>query len=332
MNTLSAHLSSTVAVLASAILLSSCGGSGAISDAPSAPSAVHPDHGKTWVSPDAKRTAQLVFTSDEANDDVDIFSLPGFKLKGTVTGFDEPQGMCSGTSGGSGNVWVANTGTEQMIELSRTGQKLATITDASGYPVSCAVDPKTGDLAVFNIFNFTGAGVIDLYSCPSCMPKVLTIPNFYYYYFGNYDPKGDLFVDGKNTSGTFLLGEVPAGDTTGAGVTITGGTIYFPGMVQWYAPGSYLAVGDQLCGDAETFCLYSVQISGSHGTITGKTTFSNPSGSEACTVSGELDPAAEKYLVATGCGVLGRWHYPAGGKPKNSIASNDFGVAISVKK
>ena len=43
------------------------------------------------------------------------------------------------------------------------------------------------DLAVFYIFDISGAGGAYVYSCPSCKPAVLTIPSFYYYYFGAYD-------------------------------------------------------------------------------------------------------------------------------------------------
>jgi hypothetical protein len=326
MRTSSAWLSSAVAIVAPAVLLSSCGGSGAISNAPSAPSAVR-DRGKTRVSPDAKRASQLVFTVDYAYDDINIFSLRDFKLKGTVTGFSEPQGMCSGTSG---DVWVANTGTEQMLEYTPAGKEIASLTDSVGYPVGCAVD-KAGDLAVTDIFGFSGAGQVLLYKHATGTPTELSNASQYYYYSDGFDTSSNLYVSGRDSSGSYVLSECAAGGTSCTTITISGGTIYFPGMVQWYTPGGYLAVGDGLCGDEESFCLYWVKISGSEGKIIGKTTFLGPSGTELCAVGGELDPPAEKYLIATGCGVLGRWHYPAGGKPKNSIVSDDEGVAISVK-
>jgi hypothetical protein len=350
----------SVAIAAAAVLLSSCSSPGGSSNSPSTlqpaspgtrlsvlrsltsaavvpPKTVHPDRRKSWISRDADGVPRWAFVSDVGTDDVDMYSLPDFKLKGTITGFNEPQGMCSD----KGNVWVANTGTEQVMELSRTGKVLATIDDSVGYPVGCAYDPATGDLAVTNIFGFEGAGQILVYPSPSSTPKELAIANGYYYYFAGYDTKGDLFVSGKNSSGDFLLGEVPPGKTIGNVITISGGTIYFPGFVQWYKPGNYVAVADQLCGDTEAACVYWVQISGSEGTITGKTTFLNPSGGSVCDmVQGEIDPVFEKNLVGGDyeyCGAAptsaGRWLYPAGGEPTNYSTnfSEPIGAAISTK-
>jgi hypothetical protein len=356
-----ALLSHSVAIAAGAVLLSSCSSPGQISNSPStlqpasqgtrlsllrsltsiavvAPKTVHPDRRKSWISRDADGVPRWAFISDDGTDDIDMFSLPDLKLKGTLTGFDEPQGMCPE----KGNIWVANTGTEQVMELSRTGKVLATIDDPDGYPVGCAYDPTTGDLAVTNIFGFEGAGQILVYPSPSSTPKELAIPDQYYYYFDGYDTQGNLFVSGKNESGDFFLGEVPAGKTTGHVINISGGTIYFPGFVQWYKPGNYVAVADQLCGDTEAACVYWVQVSGSQGTITGKTTFLNSSGGQVCDmVQGELDPVFEKNLVGGDyeyCGAAptsaGRWLYPAGGEPTNyftSSLSEPIGAAISTK-
>lgn len=350
-----------LAFCAGAVLLSSCSSPGVTSSAPSAlqpasqdarasllrtltsvavvpPRAEHPDRRKSWVSRDVNGPPRWAFISDAGTNDVDMFSLPDFKLKGTITGFDEPQGMCSD----QGNIWVANTGTEQVMELSRDGKVIATINDSYGYPVGCAHDPTTGDIAVTNIFDFSGAGGILVYSCPSCAPKVLTIPGTYYFYFVGYDTKGDVFVDGKDTSEQVVVGEVPAGVARGYIIKLSGGTIYFPGLVQWYKPGGYLAVGDQLCGDTEAACIYHVQVSGSQGTIAGKTTLLNSSGGQVCDlVQGEIDPIFEKNLVGGDyeyCDYAStsedRWLYPAGGEPTNSVTSGlsePIGGAISTK-
>jgi hypothetical protein len=208
------------------------------------------------------------------------------------------------------------------------------------------VNPSNGDVAVFNIFGLTGYGGIYVFSCPSCTPALLTIPQFYYYYFGAYDTKGDVFVDGKASSNGATLGEVPAGQTTGKEITVSGsgGTIYFPGLVQWYKPGKYLVVGDQLCDDQNASCLYWVKISGSKGTIIGKTTLLGFSGEQICDlVQGVLNPVGQKNVLGSNynyCGsgpsTLNRWLYPAGGEPTNSVDYSSLysvpsGAAVSVK-
>lgn len=306
------------------------------------PVAIHPDTRKSWISPDVNRSPRLFFVSDSGTNDVDIFTLPDFVPKGTITGFSEPQGMCTGTAG---TVWVANTGTTQVMQLSRTGKLLNTINDAFGYPVSCAVNPANGDLAVLNIFDFSGAGGAFVYSCPSCTPTELTIPEFYYYYYGAYDPNGDLFVDGKNSSGSYMLGEIPSGSPTGHLITVKsrGGTIHSPVVVQWYKPSNYLVATDELCNTKNASCLDWVKISGSKGTIVGQTDLENPSGGQICgSFSVELDPLNEKNVVGVNddtCGSgsisLDRWLYPAGGVPTNSADLSSLiepiGGAISVK-
>jgi hypothetical protein len=221
---------------------------------------------------------------------------------------------------------------------------LTTINDPNGYPVSCAVDPTTGNIAVMNIFDTSGAGAIYIYTCPSCTPTTLTILNFYNYYFGGYDTNGNLFVDGRDASGNFVLGVVPAGSSSGHTIAISGGAVYFPGFVQWYKPSNYLVVDDQLCGNSTTSCLYWVQISGSTGKITGQTTLLNPSGGPICDlVQGVLNPVGEKNVVGgdynfcgSGASSLDRWLYPAGGVPTNYLnvsasGSVPIGGAISVK-
>jgi hypothetical protein len=301
--------------------------------------AVRPDGRKSWMSPDVKRTSPLAFVSDDAYDVVDVFSLPDLTLKGTITGLSEPQGMCSGSSG---NVWIADTGTEEMFEYSGAGQQIATIVDGYGYPVSCAVDLNTGDLAVTNLFDFNGAGGVYVYPCPttSCTPKELTIPNQYYYYFDGYDPNGDLFVSGKSASGTGELGEVPAGSSSGFLITISSKSPSLPGWVQWDKAKSYLALGTT-CGTAEAACVDWVKISGSKGKVIGETTLLTPQGGHVCDLTqGAIDPVRGKYLVAgdyqfcgSGSSGLNRWRYPAGGKPTNFATGLDepIGTAISVK-
>jgi hypothetical protein len=336
----SALLSPSVVIVAVAVLSSGCSSPGETSSSPSTLQPASRGAGASWVSPDVKHAAALAFVSDDAYDNVYIFSLPDLTLKGTLTGFDEPQGMCSGRSG---NIWVANTGTEQTIELSRTGKQLATIGDPDGYNVGCAFDPTTSVLAVTNIFSFEGAGEILVYSCPSCTPKAVTIPTFYYYYWTAYDPKGDLFVDGKSSSGDYLFGEVPAGSSSGFLITVSGiQGGFFPGWMQWYTPKNYLALGGQ-CGATETACISWVKVKGSKGKVIGETTLLNSQGEEQfCDLTqGAIDPVRGKYVVAGDyeyCGTattsLFSWRYPVGGKPRHSTTSGldePIGTAISVE-
>ncbi|HEY3676603.1 MAG TPA: hypothetical protein VGK84_11485, partial [Candidatus Tumulicola sp.] len=56
------------------------------------------------------------------------------------------------------------------------------------YPVGCAYDPKTGDLAVANIITTVdGAGNVAIYSKAKGSPKIYTDGSLQRMYFGAYD-------------------------------------------------------------------------------------------------------------------------------------------------
>jgi hypothetical protein len=221
------------------------------------PGPPHPDHHRSWVSPDVRKARSLLFVSDFGTYDVYIYTLPGLVLKGTLTGFYAPDGECSDKDG---NIWVTNSGTQQIFKLSRGGTILNTLN--TGFdPASCAVDPTTGNLAVTDLTG-NSAGEVLIYPNASGTPTVYTNPAQFYYDFDGYDSSGNLFVDGfafEEPGGVnlnylpFILSELPKGGSSLETINITGcahvpqcGNIYYPGMVQWYGPGNYLAVGDQL--------------------------------------------------------------------------------------
>ena len=60
-------------------------------------------------------------------------------------GFLEVQGACSDTSG---NVYFANTEESTVDEYTHNGSFVQAIADPGNYPVGCAYDKKTGDLAI----------------------------------------------------------------------------------------------------------------------------------------------------------------------------------------
>jgi hypothetical protein len=300
----------------------------------------HPDHRKSWVSPDIGKARQLLFVADAGVGDVYVYTYPSLKLKGTLTGFNEPQGECSDAKG---NVWLTVTNAYQIIKLSRSGKILKTLTDTTGYPVACAVDLKTGNLAVVNVGLSSAPGDILVYKDAKGSPKTYTDPSMPRPYFVAYDSSGNFYVDGLDASKKFILAECAVGCSSNgmSTISISGGTIYFPGFVQWYSPGNYLAVGDQSCHQI-TSCVYWVSISGSSGTITGTTNLKNSAGGPVCDVvqavifpnskitGSDIETCGRKYATATYV-----WPFSAGGSPKDSYANPDYmspeGVAISNK-
>ena len=93
---------------------------------------IKPDHHKSWVSPDVKSAHRLLFITDDSSQDVYIFTMPAMQLKGTLTGFNGPQGMCSDKQGNKFR--VVSAGTSQGLKNSRTGHLLGSVTDPSATP------------------------------------------------------------------------------------------------------------------------------------------------------------------------------------------------------
>ena len=118
------------------------------------PFRLHADRRRSWFAAElAHKQSSLLFVSDSGTADVYVYSLPALKLMATVTGFSQPQGECSDNKG---NVWIADTNAQTMYELSHHGRLVYEIKTTGAYPVSCAWDATTGDLAVMSLFNGSG--------------------------------------------------------------------------------------------------------------------------------------------------------------------------------
>ena len=315
----------------------------------SAQPAVSQRHKEAWISPDIRRIKSLLFVSDPGANAIDIFALPTLRLKGQVTGFDFPEGECSDQSG---NIWVTDEFVQQIIELSRLGEVIRTLSDPAGYPVSCSVDRTSGNLAVTNKVDLGSApGQVEIYVGASGIPDPISNPHQTLYFFDGYDNSGNLFVDGF-TAGSppiFVLSECLAGHQDCSTVKVKGAQIYYPGMVQVYASsGHYLVVGDQEChrgsGPPHT-CLYRVSISGSTGEVVDKISLDNYDAGAVCDVGqGVIYGSHDKYLAGTDneylCGstsTVNRWPFSNGGIPINystdgGALSYPVGAAVSIAK
>ncbi len=281
----------------------------------------------------------LLFVSDSTTAMVYIYQLSTVKVVNTVTGLTDPQGECSDTKG---DVWVTDAGVDSIYELSHQGRLENTLT-GTAYPVGCAWDPTTGNLAVMSLFG-SGSGS-GSHGAVTIYPKrargsshQYQNPEQYYYNFGGYDTNGDLFFDGRSESGAFMLSELPKGAKTALTIAIRGGTIYYPGMVQWDRTNKELIVGDQSCGGTYTAsCLYAIQIANKGGTIESTIDLQNSTGGQICDLiqgviyKGKL-AGSDNDICGSSPSTTYVWTYPAGGAPTLSNSSTDstpVGAAVS---
>jgi hypothetical protein len=196
-------------------------------------------------------TETKIFISDSVNDAVDIYNTSG-KLLGQIVGFSGPQGLATD---GKGNLYVADTGNSRIQIYAPPYKKVAkSLSDADEYPVGVSVLNDGEFVAVTNILSSSGgAGSVVVYKNGEAGAPI-TNSNFAEVYFAAFDGKGNIYVDGTNSSRTFEIGEIV--DATGGGKTLKtlkySGTIGFPGGIQ-ATIGNKIAVEDQENSTVYTF-------------------------------------------------------------------------------
>ena len=276
---------------------------------------------RSWMSPAAER-GDLLYVSDLKTAEVDVFSYPGGTLVGKLVGFTTPEGECVDKAG---DVFVTDPYSSTIQEYAHGGTApILTLSPAGYLPNGCAVDPRTGALAVTENPFGSAAGGLLLYRHVKGTPTVYSIPNIFRPAFDGYDSNGNLYVDGVGGCCLdFELAELPAGGHAFSAITVNV-TLGFPGAVQW--DGTYLAIGDQGAGRGPSK-IDRFSISGSAATEVGTTPLS-----DSCevlqfwidhhrVVAGNLCTSGVKYFA-----------YPAGGNSTKTIGDDiqeSYGVTIS---
>lgn len=295
----------------------------------------HSDHGPSWMTPGAA-TKDLLYISNYENSTVVVYSYPQGKLVGTLTGFAAPDGVCSDAKG---DVWIVNNSEvegEDAVEYKHGGTKpIATVEDPGEIPVSCSVDPTTGNLAVTNIETYgSGPGSVALYADAKGSATLYSDPKLDEMYFCGYDNKGNLFVDGTEKQ-KFQFAELPKGKKTFTNILLKGATIIFPGDVVW--DGKYVAVGDQqyeMVGSPREYDSALFRTTGAGGKTVGTTVFGGSNDVVGFVIDGKSVIATDKSPYSyTSPNNVAFYKYPAGGNPTETLKEGfdqPYGVALSV--
>jgi len=273
----------------------------------------HPSH-KSWMKPLVPGTA-LLYVSDTFNHVVDVYTYPNLKPVGQLTGFGNPEGECTDRSG---NVWVADAN-GAVYEYAHGGTNpIVTLLSDMNLPSDCAVNPRTGDLAVAN-----GNTQVLVFHTGSTSPSVYSDPGFSHTQFLGYDNEGNLFVDGSDSSYQFVqYAELARGSQTINDITLNYGSfppLQGPGGVHW--DGTHMAIGDTQS------TIYQTQ---------GANVVSTTTLSATCAFDFAFTKSRRAPLVApdqcTGGGVVDTFAYPAGGSPIKQITSGlntPYGAVVS---
>ncbi len=283
---------------------------------PSGASSAAASRDASWIAPGA-RLHNLLYVSDVGTRKVNIYSYPDGKLVGALSGFQRPQAMCVDKAG---DVFVPDLDAFEIYEYPHGGKKpTAVVKDPGEDPDDCAVDRRTGALAVANLSTpYSGPGDIVVYARGK--RKVFRDPNIRYYLFCGYDDRGNLYLDGMS-SGNFKFAELPKGSTNFVAIKLDQ-KFRFGGAVQW--DGHDVAVGDY-----ESNAIYQFEIDGHTGTKVGETRLDGSDYAigfwiEGSTVIGPNDDSTSVMY----------WNYPSGGAYTKQISGlhTPWGAVVSVAK
>jgi hypothetical protein len=292
------------------------------------------------MSPRAKTIKVLLYVGDWSTNDIYVYDYKSGAAVGTITGADEPYGMCVDAKG---DIYVANFGSGTAVEYAHGGTTAIQTYSPGGEPMGCAVDAK-GDVAVTS---FDPGGVTVYSKGNPKKSKTYADPDCEYSWSFGYDNKGDLLGVGEHQSIVFCA--VLAGSKKM--VTLQTGSGFpqddFAGGVTW--DGKYFAIGDQEMGGTYQTGIFRAALNGLTLTYYGDTTFSddcysnyvddvNPFivGKKNTPVNdkqGNANVGPNLWCNDAGTSKVDYWHYPAGGLPYKYLSSppdEPYGAGVSI--
>ena len=210
-----------ICAFAVAAVLAGCGnqsfGTGTLAAHPRALSRA--DQRPTWISPDARKERQLLFVSDFPTGSVVIFAVPKLRLVGKIPGFSSPRdyvGAHTPVTFGSRTPAqgrcpeYSHSGAFLSQEFGMNTALRSAVRSIRGPANSpCSTLPRCECHS--GLPAPRGWAPIEVFACPVCTPTVKVVPGMDEIYFGDYDKRGNLYVDGFDTSRAVQLGTVPWG-------------------------------------------------------------------------------------------------------------------------
>ncbi|MGB8965280.1 MAG: hypothetical protein WCB99_06540 [Candidatus Cybelea sp.] len=317
-----------------AAMLAGCGGSPPPIGAPGtmaqshASSAAYAVHTKSWMAREAKSRALLYVSSDSG--EVLVFAYPGGKPVGMLTGFKDPEGLCSDNKG---DVFVVDSPAAQIVEYAHGGQSpIATLSDSGNHPNGCFIDPESGDLAVAGGSPIYTTGNIAIYKNAQGPPTVYQSTAVALNYC-TYDGNGNVFAKGKSNGFDGVIAELPRGSSQLSFVSLDK-SLGQGGAIQW--DGRYLAVGnprDSAHPYGGPNAIYQVEVSGSSATVVNTIELSDGKGAKRNKNPGGAQFwIQERTIIAPKgpAGGIGLWKYPKGGKVSETISESGTFVGVTV--
>lgn len=300
-----------VIISASAILLAACGSSVSPVAAPT-----------SATSRLTNPRLPLLYVGDLGKSQVDVLSYPQGKPQFTLTGFGSVNGLCTDLNG---DVYVSDGHDGKLVEYYYKGTKpVRTLSDPGYYTQGCAIDYKTGDLAVAIQPMSSNPGGVAIFRRAKGKPHNYVGYDFFFPSFCTYDYKGNLFFDGGDIHGMFFFAELARHSKTMQRVTLPQ-SIQVAGGVQF--DGQNVAVDDQGAGYKGS-TIYEFSISGSTATQTGTT----PLVGSVDVIGFDLfDNRVIGPNIGSSPNVM-YWPYPKGGKARKTLTGFTEPVVVVVSE
>jgi len=263
--------------------------------------------GKSWMLPEARQHTLLYISTAVAG--VYVFDYPSRQIVGILNDASSPEGLCSDSAG---NVFVTDSYGRQILEYSHGGNSpIRTLKGAAG-PIDCAVDPKTGGLAVAS-----ETSAIYLFEKGRRWSRKYVNDPGASFWFCTYDSRGNLFAP-TDLYGESVVSELPRGASSFTNIKLSKPI----GLEGIQSHDGYL-----VAGDGKNSNIYQVRVSNSIAEIVHTTRLAGSTATRQFTFYRDKlispDPASD---------FAGIWNYPAGGKPVlkiDGIPGEPIGSTIS---
>ena len=303
-----------------------------------------PEHGKSWMVPNARKIKKLLYISDLDSDSAYVYNYKTGSQVGQLTGIDNPKNQCVDSKG---DIFIASANGEngELVEYAHGGTTPIKTFDTGGYAVGCSVD-RRGDVAVVNA-GLTGesSGNLLVWRNGSGHPTSYKNSSCYYMLPPGYDDKGNLVLTGYSSDGFYVtVCELPAGGNTLRPLSFNQ-SIAGPGATMW--DGSYITIVDQSGGSAHEAMIWPSKLSGDELNSTEMVTLTdNCDGSQTQVeqpfivgdkntpmnkMQGKVLVGINDVCLDDGESKVNYWPYPAGGAPTFSLSSPPpFPTGLSV--
>ncbi len=296
-------------------------------------------HGAAWMAPGLASVALVYVTNQDGL--VNVYNGTTHKLVGILTDFNDPMGECVDKSG---DVYITDYQAEAIYEYAHGGAKPINTIDESYQPYGCAVDSKTGNLAVANYGqtygsktssprpDYVGDGNIAIYAHAKGNPTYYGTRTQHFTACG-YDKYGDLLAAAQDGFSGYYGTDFDYLD----GRTKKFATISLPGPKSSWYWGAIDAIawdGKYFDVDSRGVYRYSINIKpiyydtlalNNAGDLGAVALYRSTLGAAPSQIVGVSDEAS-------GTGYLTYWKFPAGGDPleqSSKYLDNPYGVAVS---